>query len=67
MLISSLMPEELPLGTMIGGGGVRVLSSSEFRKSDPPELGITWLVNALKEGRRLAVSSLVLIIRSSGM
>lgn len=36
MLISSLMPEELPLGNN-GGGGVRMRSSNEFQKFTPPE------------------------------
>lgn len=56
MLISSLIPEELSLG-MIGGGGVRIRSSKLFQNVGPPEFLMAWCENALEE-RRLEWSSM---------
>lgn len=56
MLMSSLTPEELPVGT-IGGGGVLMRSSKLFQKFTPPECLMAWFVNAL-EDRLLIESSL---------
>ena len=62
--MSSLMPAELFLVT-IGGGGVRILSSNVFQNDTPPECLTAWLVKALDE--RLFTDSSLLVDRSPGM
>lgn len=48
MLTSSLIPEELSLGIM-GGGGVRIRSSKLFQNDGPPAFRMAWCVNVLDE------------------
>ena len=62
--MSSLMPAELFLGA-IGGGGVRILSSNVFQNETPPECLTAWLVKALDD--RLLMESSLLVERSPGM
>ena len=48
--MSSLTPEELLLGTKIGGG-VRMRSSKLFQKLMPAEFLMAWVENALEDRR----------------
>ena len=48
MMTSSLIPEELSLGIM-GGGGVRIRSSKLFQNDGPPEFLMAWCVNVLDD------------------
>lgn len=62
--ISSLIPDELPLGRL-AGGGVRILSSKVFQKPGPAEFLMAWLEKLL-DGRRDLETS-VLIVSSPEM
>ena len=50
MLMSSLIPEELSLGIM-GGGGVRIRSFRLFQKDGPPAFLIACVVNVAEDVR----------------
>ena len=48
ILTSSLIPEELSLGT-IGGGGVCIRSSRVFQNDGPPAFLMAWCVKVLED------------------
>lgn len=60
--ISSLIPKELSRGNI--GGGVRILSSKWFQKPRPAEFLIACCVKVLDDERRLAETSLSMVISS---
>ena len=64
MLISSLMPEELPLGTRSGGGVFMLRSSKLFQNPRLPEF-LMAVCEKVLEDRRLADS--LPMVTSSGM